>query len=562
MPKKNKKKSLKAAVYIRVSTVEQSDNDGSSLDGQLSQCKTWIDQKNTMGGIEGKKINDYEVYKDTKSGKDLKRPGIARLMKDASEGKFDLLIVTKIDRVSRSLQDFLNFLETLEEHDVSLAVVTQDIDTTSPAGKALQRMLLVFAEFERDMVSERTSEKRLETIKAGLWPGGYQILGYDLKDRKLVVNENEAGIVGDIYKRYLKMKSASKVARKLNKDGFRNKEWITLKGNSRGGGKFHKKSVLTILKNHTYLGKYEFEGKVYEGKHEQIVDQEVFDQVQTIISQNAAEPKSNITSDTPAVLTDLCTCGFCESGMTVSSTTNRHDKKYYYYKCVQKNNEGKTKDHNPKDLPVHTLDEFVYKTLVVLLEEPELLKAMKKRIKYEGEDRIKEIEKRIKQIQDLLKSKKKDKVNALKLVTDNAASSLKETYESQLESIVLEIEEKENEIEFLSEQLKTLKQQSPISASEYKKVLKGFVSLYDYNDVDTKRDLTKVLVKNVESLVNQKTNDGTIEVQYIADKALEMDWLDIKKANPKGRVRMKGTLGSPGRIRTYDQLINSQLLCH
>ncbi|MDZ7807295.1 MAG: zinc ribbon domain-containing protein [Gracilimonas sp.] len=162
----------------------------------------------------------------------------------------------------------------------------------------------------------------------------------------------------------------------------------------------------------------------------------------------------NISSDTPAVLTDICTCGFCDTGMTVSSTTNRHNKKYYYYKCALKNNEGKTEDHNPKDLPVHTLDEFVYNTLVVLLEEPELLKAMKKRIKYEGEDRISEIEKRIKQIQNLLKVRKKDKANALKLVTDNAASSLKETYESQLESIVLEIEEKENEIEFLSEQLK------------------------------------------------------------------------------------------------------------
>ena len=187
---------------------------------------------------------------------------------------------------------------------------------------------------------------------------------------------------------------------------------------------------------------------------------------------------------------------------------------------------------------------------------------MKKRIKYEGEDRIKEIKKRIKQNQGLLKAKKKDKTNTLKLVTDNAASSLKETYESQLERIVLEIEEIEDVIEFLSEQLKTLKEQSPISASEYKKVLKGFVSRYQNSDVETKRDLTKVLVKNVESLVNQKTNEGTIEVQYIADKALQAEWHDIKKANPKGRVRMKGMLGSPGWIRTSDQLINSQLLCH
>ena len=549
--KKKKKNSIKAAIYIRVSTVEQSDNDFSSLDGQLNQCKTWIEQKNTLGGIDGKQISNYEIYKDTKSGKDLKRPGIERLIKDAKVGKIDLLVVTKIDRVSRSLQDFLSLIAELEKNDVNIAVVTQEIDTSSPAGKALQRMLLVFAEFERDMVSERTKEKRLETIKAGLWPGGYQILGYNLEDQKLILNENEATLVIDIYNRYLKIKSASKVAKTLNKDGHSNKQWITKKGNSRGGGQFHKKSVLTILKNHTYLGKYEYEREVYEGRHDQIIEEDLFNQVQNLITENSAKPKSNISSETPAILTNICTCGFCKNGMTVSGTTNRHNKKYYYYKCTQKNNEGISKGHNPKDLPVQTLDNFVYRTLVLLLKEPELLKAMKKRIKYEGADRVKEIEKKITQIQNLLKSKKKDKTNTLKLVTDYASTSLKETYQSQLESIVLEIEERENEVEFLSEQLSKLKNESPIKTSEYKKVLQDFANQYKDNDVEIKRELTKVLVKNVESCVNQDTDEGTIEVQYIADKRLEADWKEIKSkknANSQMKVRTFGTLGSPGRI--------------
>src|SRR5690625_2074508 len=132
---KSKKKSIKAAIYIRVSTVEQSDNNFSSLDGQLNQCKTWINQRNTIQSADGKKIEVHGIYKDTKSGKDLNRPGIERLMKDAKSGQFDLLVVTKIDRVSRSLKDFLNFFEKLESCNIDIASVTQEIDTSTSAGK-------------------------------------------------------------------------------------------------------------------------------------------------------------------------------------------------------------------------------------------------------------------------------------------------------------------------------------------------------------------------------------------------------------------------------------------
>lgn len=551
MSKKKKKNSLKAAIYVRVSTVEQSDNDFSSLHGQLNQCKTWIDQKNTMGGIDGVLIKNFKVYKDTKSGKDLKRPGIERLIKDAESGKIDLLIATKLDRVSRSLKDFLTLYDDLRKNNVALTIVTQNIDTTTIQGELLQTMLMAFAEFERKMNSERTKEKRFETIKAGLWPGGFQILGYDLDERKLVVNEEEAVIVRDIFDRYLQLKSAVKVARSMNKDGYRNKQWITKKGNTRGGGKFHKKSILTILKNHLYLGKYEFDEKIYDGQHQGILEQNTFDKVRSLINENAAKPKSNISSETPAVLTNICTCGFCKNSMTVSGTTKRKNNKYYYYKCTQKNNEGKTNDHNPKDLPVKVLDNFVFDSLRILLKEPELLDAMKKRIKYEGADQIKEIEKRINKTLGILKVLKKDKTNTLKLLTDNATSSLRVTYETQLESIVLEIDENENEIAFLNEQLQKLKSESPIGKTDYKKILNKFVKQFENESVNTKRELTKVLVKNVESHVNQNTNDGIIEVKYIADKRLEVDWNEIKdkkNANYLSKVRTFGLSGSPGRI--------------
>ncbi len=549
MAKKKKKQTLKAAIYIRVSTVEQSDNEFSSLNGQENQCRTWIEQRNQITTPGSPHIKVSEVYRDTKSGKDLKRPGIERLLKDAKAGKFDLLVVTKIDRVSRSLKDFLNFFERLEEYEVDIAAVTQEIDTSSAAGKALQRMLLVFAEFEREMVSERTREKRIETVKQGFWPGGTPRLGYDIVDRKLIINEEESILVKEIFYRYLKLKSSRDVAKALNAEGFRNKSYVSRKGKAKGGGKFNVSSILSVLNSRLYIGQYEIDGTIYKGIHDSIIEQETFDQVQKLLQANNVNPNKHqpIKSATPAILTGICTCGFCAGGMTISSTTNRAKQKYYYYKCSEKNKMGSTEEHNPKDLSVTILDDFVIETIQCLLKAPELMEAMRKRLKFEGEDQIQELESRIKRIQQTLKSLLKDKTNTLKLVTDNASSTLKETYASQLESIILNIEEKENEIEFLKNQLEQLKLRKPIGKTAHKKLLNEFITKYNDSDIGMRRELTKVLVKNVETFVNQKTNDGTINIKYLADKRLEAQWDEIKNANTVN-VRIFDRPGSPGWI--------------
>ena len=222
---------------------------------------------------------------------------------------------------------------------------------------------------------------------------------------------------------------------------------------------------------------------------------------------------------------------------------------------------GSSEDHNPKDLSVTTLDDFVIETIQCLLKAPELMEAMRKRLKFEGDDQIHELEARIKRINDLIKALKKDKTNTLKLVMDNAHSTLKETYESQLESIVLNISEKEDEIVFLKDQLEQIKLRKPIDKSAHQQILNEFIQRYNESDIQMRRELTKVLVKNVESFVNQKTDDGTINIKYIADKRLEADWADIKDVNTIG-VRIFDGSGSPGWIRTNDRSVNSRLLCH
>ena len=563
MKKSKSKKTLKAAIYIRVSTVEQAENDFSSLDGQESQCHTWIKSENMKLSPGEPNIEFYGLYKDTKSGKDLKRPGIERLIKDAKAGKFDILLVSKIDRVSRSIKDFLNFFEELQEYGVDVAAATQKFDTTSPAGKALQQMLLVFAEFERNMISERTREKRIETVKKGLWPGGTQRIGYDIVDKKLIINKEEAELVKEIFNRYLKLKSSREVAKSLNKDGYRNKTYVTKKGVAKGGGKFNVSSILSVLNSRLYIGEYDIDGAIYPGIHDAIIEKETYEEAQKLLLANNVKPNNHNpqNSSTPAILSGICICGNCNGAMTVSSTTNRANTKYYYYKCSEKNKMGTSNGHNPKDLSVPILDEFVIETIECLLHAPELLEAMRKRLKFEGEDQIQILEQRIKRITNMVKALKKDKANTLKLVTDNVNATLRDTYESQLESILLNIEEKEDEITFLKEQLEQIKLRRPIGKSAYKQILKEFHQRFSESDIQMRRDLTKTLVKNVESSVNQKSDDGIINVKYIADKRLEADWAEIKNANTVN-VRIFDGSGSPGWIRTNDRSVNSRLLCH
>ncbi|TYP94855.1 site-specific DNA recombinase [Fodinibius salinus] len=560
MAKKTKKK--KVAIYIRVSTVEQSENDFSSLDGQESQCKAWINNRNQ---IESKDYEIHEIYKDMKSGKDLKRPGIKRLQKDAKDGEFDLLVVTKLDRVSRSLHDFLKLVSELDEHGVNIAVVTQQIDTSTPAGKALQRLLLVFAEFERDMNSQRTKEKMLESAKQGRWQGGYPPLGYDVGDKKVLqINEKEAEEVKEVYNRYFELKSSTKVAQSLNKDGYTTKDWVTSKGEPRGGDKYESRQILRILKSQVYLGKIEHNDDVFEGKHDPIIEQETFDKAQEVLESNRIKPKKYDKTDTPAVLTSVAECGLCDSSLTTTSTKKSSGKKYYYYKCLKKNREGNTKGHAPKPLSVPSLDNFVFNTFKLLFEEPEILKAVKKRSKFEGESQIEKLEKKIKRLNQQIKSTSKDITKTKKLLTKDAGDRSEEILLEQLENLALKKEEHEDELEFCTSEKKRLSDQKTIDTKSYQKILKHFIEEWENGDPDKREDHIKALVRRVTSNVD-RDKTGMIEVEYIADKKLEAEWPKIEKCESGSEkslpVRTSSFNGSPGRIRTYDRSVNSRLLC-
>lgn len=220
------------------------------------------------------------------TGANMDRPAMRRLLADIEAGKVDCVVVYKVDRLSRSLLDFARIMETFDRYNVSFVSVTQAFNTATSVGRLILNVLLSFAQFEREMISERTRDKIAATRRKGKWSGGMPILGYTVLQTKLVVDDGEADRVRQIFEMYLGFQSLLAVVKELNARGWRTKRWTTRKGTTRGGRLFDKNGLYQLLTNVAYLGKVKYKDEVHEGEHEAIVDADVFGKVQTLLQRN------------------------------------------------------------------------------------------------------------------------------------------------------------------------------------------------------------------------------------------------------------------------------------
>lgn len=550
---------MKVAIYCRVSTLGQDEIDYSSIKQQEDNCRNYLSARKNQN------IEVFKVYKDTVSAKDLKRPGIQQLLHDAEKKKFELIVSTKLDRISRSVKDFLDLNEKLKTWGVDLIITTQEIDTTTPGGKALQSMMLVFAQFEREMTAERTREKRIQTLKKGLWTGGFIPLGYNLVERDLIVNDSEAKVVNYIFDLYLQHKSARIVARVLNEEGYRTKRWQTLKGNYKGGKRFNSSSVLSIVRNYLYIGKFKIEDELYPTKHSAIVDEEKFYAAQKIHESNIVQPKKFHKGKSPNLLESIIHCGFCSSYMT-PSFAKKKEQKYFYYKCTKKNKEGITPSHAPKDLAHKPVDDFTIRTLKVFLQEPDLLNAFNERIKVNTTKRLAEYEAKK---EDLISHLRQCKTRSSELVSEienNRGAPSEGVWRERLDETVLERQNLENQINYYTEQIDRLKLEEKISSKDHGDIIKEFFTIWEGSSLVKKKDLIRVLVRQVDSYVDNNTNEGEIHITYVADHFLKAEWAEIKKCET-GKleslpVRTSLSSSSPDWIRTSNPSVNSRMLCH
>ena len=244
-------KDRKCALYVRVSTPNQAE-EGESLDEQIQKLE---------GYCSFKSWKNYAVYREEGfSGKDLKRPSFQRMIADIQRGKINTVIVKKIDRLSRSIVDFENVYKMFDDSGVDLISIQENFDTSTAIGRSVIRIVLIFAQLEREQTSERTIDVMAYRAKQGLFNGGYPRLGYDIdyENKCLIPNESEIWSAKEIFTTYIRLGSLSETARELNDKGYRLKSWTTRAGQKRGGERFQKNSVSRILNDPIYIGKVKY----------------------------------------------------------------------------------------------------------------------------------------------------------------------------------------------------------------------------------------------------------------------------------------------------------------
>lgn len=254
------------------------------------------------------------------------------LLADIETGKENCVVVYKVDRLSRSLLDFTKIVETFDRHGVSFVSVTQAFNTATSMGRLVLNVLLSFAQFEREMISERTRDKIAAARRKGKWSGGMPILGYTVVDTKSVLDSAKAARVRQIFAMYLKHESLLEVVRELDSRGWRTKQWETRKAVNRGGRRFDKSSLYQLLTNVVYIGKVRYKDEIHDGEQQPIVDGEVFARAQTLLKRNGRCGGRAVRNKHGALLRGLLTCDACECGMSHSYTTNGA-RQYRYYVC-------------------------------------------------------------------------------------------------------------------------------------------------------------------------------------------------------------------------------------
>jgi len=317
---------IRCAVYTRKSHEEGLEQKFNSLDAQRESAEAYIAAQRHEGWMLYPDRYDDGGF----SGGNVERPALKRLMADIEGGKIDVVVVYKIDRLTRSLTDFSRLIEVFEKRQVSFVSVTQQFNTTSSMGRLVLNVLLSFAQFEREVTGERIRDKFAASKKKGMWMGGVPPLGYDVRDRKLVINEQEAEIVRFIFTRFIHTRSITAVVLEAREKGFHSKTHTSQKGNTRPGKLLDKGFVYKLVSNPIYIGQIVHKDQTYPGQHAPIISQQIWDQAQAIFKVGPRTRGNESRRQIGAALRGILKCGGCNSGMTVTAT-RRRGRLYRYY---------------------------------------------------------------------------------------------------------------------------------------------------------------------------------------------------------------------------------------
>ena len=504
--KKQKEKSSArrmAAIYCRVSSFDQGQGDYSSLEEQEERLGRAVSD-------EGYKI--FRVYKEIASSASMERDQLKRMLSELN--RFDAVFVTKLDRLSRSMRDWVTINEQMDKNNVVLVAVTQKIDTSTVMGRFFRDLLMLFAQFEREMIAERTYEKMTAQAKKGRWGGGYSVLGYDVRDKKLVVNKTEAKLVLAIFRKYLELGSLAKTARWANSKGYRTKARTFTTGRKVAARRFTRADIQRLLTNIHYVGKVRFDGVDYPGEHDAIVPMEVFIEVQRLMEARSEKPRRADQKQQDTLLLGLLRCGYC-GGAYTSSFVNKKTKKgktkrYYYYRCTSKTKRDADACKGA-DLRADVVDAAFVGFFRKLAQEPDKLQAM-----------LSAAEKASKEGCGAIEKERAKAVRALSQVDRQASALVDRLADPELKDLAavknrlkeLEVQQKELQaaISELTLQLRD-RRDEVISLDEVKAAYEEFDELWDELSFQEKQYAVRLLVQEVRVRFEKGKEKGQLAIK-------------------------------------------------
>ena len=538
----------KCGLVIRVSTYRQANNEEGSLKNQLQRLQAHLKYKNATSEEHWEETDKY-ILKAV-SGKDAFRNEVfTKLILDIKSGRINTVLCTALDRISRSVKDFLNFFEILHEYNVEFVCLKQNYDTTTPQGKLFITIMMALAEFEREQTSDRNKEASLARAERGLWNGG-QIFGYELNpDKKgyIFPNEKEKIIVNYAFDTYLNFGSLMETTRKMNQQGFRTKEYTSGQGKYHPAGLFTYSTIQQMLTNYSYIGKKEINKKqinieqntlsenkryrIVEGVWDPIIDVEKFNQVKKLLNLNhkSRHNKVKLIKHNYILNSGFLYCDKCGTEMEGRSGTGKKGIRYYYYRC--KNNNCSFK------VPANEIEKVIIDRLKILSSGegilPDIIKSANKTLK-------KELPKLIGQRKLLVNELKEIKNFASKVLSQWASlSSSDNTILVKEELDKLAIRRKQIEIGLLAlEDTIAEIERETISQELIKLALNKFTDLFDslppYRQKELLRlTVNKVILSDKEikiALYGQSPEKGLLNISETGIRSQTVNWLPLLDA--------------------------------
>ncbi len=359
---------IRCAIYTRKSSEEGLEQSFNSLDAQREACEAYVLSQKQEGWLLIPTQYDDGGF----SGGNMERPALKRLLADIAAKRVDTVVVYKVDRLTRSLADFAKIVEAFDRQGISFVSVTQQFNTTTSMGRLTLNVLLSFAQFEREVTGERIRDKIAASKRKGMWMGGVVPLGYTLKDRHLIVEPEEAELVNRIFGLYLKLGCVSKLQEVLERDGVRSKQRTSRTGRSSGGVVYSRGALYGMLQNRIYLGEITHKKSSYPGQHQAIIDQALWDRVQSPFRANMQAERRRPRTAEPSLLTGLLYDS--RGNRFTPSHASKKNRRYRYY-LSQALIQGRNREDcsGPLRLPADEIEALVLSQLRGLLESPQRL---------------------------------------------------------------------------------------------------------------------------------------------------------------------------------------------